>query len=72
MKENASQKRDERLQKKMEQQEISKILDVNNFEKTYSEWNDKVLEIVEDCSSKKKKSKGWKVNRKLLNVKKMI
>jgi hypothetical protein len=67
-----SEKGYQRLQEKMEEQEISKILDVEDFDRTYAEWSDKVLQIVDECSTKRKKSKGWKVNRKLESFKKTI
>ena len=62
----------QQLRQKMEEQQISKILNVENFDKTYTEWSNKVLELVEECSTKRKKSKGWKVNRKLESFKKKI
>ena len=67
-----SEKGYQRLQEMMEKQEISKILDVKDFQRTYAEWSDKVLQLVDECSIKRKKSKGWKVNRKLESIRKAI
>merc|ERR1712062_537026 len=62
----------QKLRGRMEKQEISKILDVKNFDESYAEWSNKVLELVEECSTRRKKGKGWKVNRKLETFKKKI
>ncbi len=62
----------ENIQAKLQQEQISETIKEDNFVETYTKWNDDVMRIVEECSSKRKKSKGWKVDRKLQVAKKMI
>ena len=62
----------EKLKDKIESQHVSNLIDTNDFDQSYSVWSKKITELVEECSTKKKKSRGWKVNRKLETVKKQI
>ena len=56
----------------MNNQNVSDLIDVNNFDHSYSTWSEKILNLVEECSTTKKRSRGWKVNRKLEIIKKRI
>ena len=62
----------ERFERRIEEQNISKILESDNFDTAYKDWSDKVLDVVDKCSTKKRKSRGWKVNRKLVKMKRRI
>ena len=63
---------EEMFYQKINEGKISNILDPRNFNKTYEKWSKTVLSIVEDCTSTKKKSKGWKINRKLASARKKV
>ena len=60
----------ERFGTEIKEQQISEILDPDDFDRTYQEWSDKVMKVADECSTRKRKSRGWKANRKLLKVKK--
>ena len=62
----------ERFGTEIKEQQISEILDPDDFDRTYQEWSDKVIKVADECSTRKRKSRGWKANRKLLKVKKQI
>ena len=55
-----------------EEKRISSIIEEDNFSNTYTEWSKEVIKMIEACSTEKKKSKGWKVNRELLAAKKIV
>ena len=67
-----SEKGYKKFAERIKEEKISEILNKNKFEKSYSQWSKKVIGIVEECSNKKKKNKGWKVNRKLEAAKKRV
>ena len=58
--------------RKLEEKQISNRIKAEHFQETYSKWSDTVIETVKECSGKRRSKKGWKVNRKLLTVKKNI
>ncbi len=62
----------DKLRKKMEQEKISETIDEDDFVKSYTKWNDDIIRMVDECSTRKKKSKGWKINRKLQAAKKLV
>ena len=61
-----------KFSKRMEEKSISDVLNVEEFDRTYQNWSNEVLNLIDGCSTKRKKSRGWKVNRKLLKIKKRI
>ena len=71
-KKNIGEKGYKRYKEKLQENKISSIIKEENFSESYTKWNDEINNIIEECSTKKKKSKGWKVNRKLLVAKKSV
>ena len=61
-----------RYTEKIQEKKISDIISKDNFVETYSQWSETVMETVSECSSRRKKSRGWKVHRKLQVIKKRI
>ena len=56
----------------LKSKQVSTIIDEENFAQTYTQWSEMIMQTVDECSIKRKKSKGWKVNRKLMAAKKDI
>ena len=55
-----------------EERNISSILNTEDFQSSYTSWSNEVMKLVTECSTRKRKSKGWKVNRNLLQAKKLV
>ena len=60
------------FRKTLEEKKIAEIVNETRFMESYSEWSDEVIQTIEECSTKKKKTRGWKVNRKLGKAKKNV
>ena len=50
----------------LEKEEVSSIIDPDNFDESYQEWSNQVLKIRDKYCSKKKHKKQGKCNRLLL------
>ena len=59
-------------EKRLKEKQVSGMIRGENFVQTYKQWSEEIAKTVEECSKRKKKSKGWKVNRKLITAKKTI
>ena len=62
----------EKLQNKFETTKISETIEEDKFVESYTKWNNEVMRIVDECSIKRKKGKGWKINRRLQKAKKNV
>ena len=62
----------QKLQQITKERKLSCIIQENSFDESYTKWSEQILHEVEECNKKRKKSKGWKVERKWNEVKKAI
>ena len=60
------------FREELERKKVSEIIDQRNICESYTEWNNKVVEIRDKYSMKKKVQRKWKVNRQLTKAKNKI
>ena len=61
-----------KFKKKLEEEQVSNMLEGDNIQQTFPIWSKRIHEIREKCSKRVKIKKNWKVSRKLTKVKKSL